>query len=58
MNNYLMEIRHFFSGYKHFEIEAENKEDAVEKAKIFVSRNWKYDNCDKNDVRCIKKLKK
>lgn len=50
-----------FEGYKKFTIEAENKEDAVSKALIFVKRNpiyssgWEY---DINDVKCIKKIPK
>lgn len=59
MHRYLMEVYGYFSGYEQFEIEAENKKDAVEKGKLFVMRNWKYGggNYDHNDVRCVKKLK-
>lgn len=59
MHTYLMEIRHYSSGYEQFVIEAESKKDAVEKGKLFVLRSWKYDggNYDRNDVRCVKKLK-
>lgn len=60
MHKYLMEVRHYFLGYEQFIIEAENKTDAVEKGKLFVLRNWKYGggNYNRNDVRCVKKLKK
>ena len=60
MNRYLMKVYHYFSGYEHFEIEAENKEDAVEKGKEFVRHESKYrfgGNYNLNDVQCIKKLK-
>lgn len=58
MNKYLMGIHRFCNGYETFEIEAENKQDAKEKASIFVRQNWKYDggNYDLNDIKCIKKI--
>jgi hypothetical protein len=54
-----MEVRHYFSGYEQFVIEAENKLDAVEKGKLYVLQDWKYSggNYDRNSVRCVKKIK-
>ena len=54
-----MEVRRYFYGYEQFVIEAENKQDAVEKGKLYVLRNWKYSggNYNCNDVRCVKKMK-
>lgn len=59
MRKYLMEVRHYFSGYEQFVIEAENKLDAVEKGKLYVLQDWKYSggNYDRNSVRCVKKIK-
>lgn len=59
MHKYLMEVRHWFSGYERFVIEAENKEDAVKKGKQYVLTSAKsnWDNYNLNDVRCVKKLK-
>ena len=59
MHKYLMEVYGYFSGYERFEIEAEDKKDAVEKGKQFVRHSWKYGggNYNHNDVRCVKKLK-
>ena len=59
MHKYLMEVRRYFYGYEQFVIEAENKQDAVEKGKLYVLRNWKYSggNYNCNDVRCVKKMK-
>lgn len=59
-NKYLMAVYHFFSGYENFEIEAENKEDAVKKGKEFVKHNFHYrhgGNYNTDDVKCIKKMK-
>ena len=36
MNRYLMRIEGYFSGWKQFEIEAENKRNAIVKAKEAV----------------------
>lgn len=60
MHTYLMAVYHYFNGYENFEIEAENKKDALCKARIHVLSNSKYDggNYDKNDIKCIKKLQK
>lgn len=55
-----MAIRHYFRGYEQFEIEAENKHDAVERGKLFVNKQFDYvhgGNFDLDDVICIKKLK-
>ena len=57
MNKYLVAIRHFFEGYKTFEIDADNKLDALIKGREYVRRigggNYNID-----DAKVIKKLKK
>ena len=57
MKKYLVAIRHFFEGYRTFEIEADNKSDALVKGKEYVERigggNYNID-----DAKVIKKLKK
>ena len=57
MKKYLVAIRHFFEGYRTFEIEADNKSDALVKGKEYVGRigsgNYNID-----DAKVIKKLKK
>lgn len=57
MNKYLVAIRHFFEGYKTFEIDADNKSDALIRGKEYVGRigggNYNLD-----DAKVIKKLKK
>ena len=57
MNRYLVEIRHFFDGYRTFEIEADNKSNALVKGKEYVGRIG-GGNYDLNDVKVVKKLKK
>lgn len=57
MNKYLVSIRHFFEGYKTFEIEADNKSDAILKGKEYV-RKIGGGNYDINDSKVVKKLKK
>ena len=57
MNKYLVEIRHFFDGYRTFEIEADNKSNALVKGKEYVVRIG-GGNYDLNDVKVVKKLKK
>ena len=59
MNQYLMEIKRWFAGSSQFVIEAENKADALEKAKAYVCKTQPYcfGDYNKNDIRCVKKLK-
>ena len=55
-----MAVYHFFRGYENFEIEAENKQDAIEKGKQFVKSQFSYvhgGNYQLDNVICIKKLK-
>lgn len=59
MNRYLMKIEAYFSGWDEFEIEAENKQDAVIKAKEFCRRHSKYGiggNYKFDSIVCVKKL--
>ena len=60
MNRYLMKVYHFFSGYEPFEIDAESKEDAINKGKEYVRNNSLYThggNYKLDDVICVKKIK-
>ena len=59
MHEYLMEVRHYFSGYEPFKIEAEDKANALAKAREYVDKNPHYwgGNYDKRTIRCVKKLK-
>lgn len=60
MNRYLMRIKSYFSGWEEFEIDAENKLDAVAKATEFCKRSSKYSiggNYILTSIECVKKLK-
>ena len=60
MNKYLMRIEAYFSGWDEFEIEAENKQDAMIKAKEFCKMSSKYGiggNFKLNSIECVKNLK-
>lgn len=60
MNKYLMKIEGYFSGWKEFEVEAENKLDAIAKAKEFCNTHTEYGiggNYKLNSIKCIKKIK-
>lgn len=60
MNKYLMKIEGYFSGWKEFEIEAENKRDAVEKATEFCKKSSEFGiggNYKLSSITCVKKLK-
>ena len=60
MNQYLMSVHRYFNPRETFVIEAENKEDAVRKGKIYVRQSSQFfgGNYDLNDVKCIKKINK
>jgi hypothetical protein len=60
MNKYLMRIKGYFSGWNHFEIEANNKQDAIIKAKDYCKNNSKYSggNFIFDSIECVKKLKR
>ena len=58
MHKYLMEIRQYFLGYEQFIIEAENKTDALTKAKEYAEKHICWGgNYDLKSIRCVKKLK-
>ena len=60
MNRYLMKIEGYFSGWKEFEIEAENKKDAIIKATEYCKKHSEYGiggNYKFNSIECVKKLK-
>lgn len=42
MNQYLMQIEHYFCGTEEFKVSATDKEDAVFVAKQYIKRNPKY----------------
>ena len=59
MNKYIMAVRHYFAGWEEFEIEAENKQDALVKSKEFLNKSSKYScggNYNLKDIKCIKKI--
>ena len=59
MNRYLMRIEGYFSGWDEFEIDAEDKKDAVIKAKEYCKRHSKYGiggNYKFDSIKCIKKI--
>lgn len=59
MHQYQMEIKRWFGGYEPFVIEADNKANALAKAKVYVCQNPPYcwGDYNINDIRCVKKLK-
>lgn len=57
MHQYLMEIKHWLGGYDNFVIDAENKTEALAKARVFACQKYSWDSYNLNDVRCVKKLK-
>lgn len=59
MNRYLMRIKGYFVGYKQFEIDAENKQDAIVKAKEYCKNHSEYGiggNYNLDSIECVKKL--
>lgn len=60
-NKYLMRIEGYFSGWKEFEIVADNKQDALIKAKEYCKSHPIYGhggNYKLDSIECIKKLKR
>lgn len=59
MNRYLMSVNHFFSGEETFEVEAENKAEALSKgSKEFIqSPRCSGGNYDRSSFKVVKKLK-
>lgn len=59
MNRYLMRIKGYFSGWKEFKIEAENKQDAIVKAYDYCKKHPEYGhggNYRLDSIECVKKL--
>lgn len=59
MNKYLMRILKYFSDWKYFEIEAENKQDSIVKAKEYCKNHSEYGiggNYKLDSIECVKKL--
>lgn len=57
MSKYLMEISKYFGGKIEFTIDATDKADALEKARNRVSSTHEFDNCKKDTLRVVKKLR-
>ena len=55
MNKYVVGIRHFFSGYDNFVVMANNKKEAIEKAKAKAKR-FGSGNYDIEDIKFVKKI--
>lgn len=56
MNKYVVAIYQYFSGYQNFVVEASNKSEALEKAKI-EAKLYGSGNYNVNDAKVLKKLK-
>lgn len=59
-NTYLMKIKGYFSEWKEFRIEADNKQDAIIKAKEYCEKHSEFGiggNYNLNSIECVKKLK-
>lgn len=59
MHKYLMEVDQFFGGCSRFEVEAESKTEAMEKAKEYMRTNPNFwgGNHKQDTLRCLKKIK-
>lgn len=55
MHKYLMSIERYFGGEERFQVTAENKADAIEKAK--ETSYYRSDNTISSSLKCIRKLK-
>lgn len=58
MNRYLICAEYYFSEPQSFEIEAENKTEAIEKAKKYIRIIANYGNIIPGSLKIIKKLQK
>lgn len=60
MHTYKIKIRHYFKDYEYFNVDAENKAEALLVAKKFVDMNPYFwgGNFDKNSIEVVKKMKK
>ena len=58
MNTYLMSVEKYFGGTETFEVEAENKSDAIEKAKFNSVVNDSGGNVKKDTLKVVKKSKR
>ena len=56
MNNYIVEIYHYFRGYQKFKVEAVNKAEALEKARE-EARRYGSGNYNFDDAKVVKKTK-
>lgn len=57
MNRYLMSVPKYFGGDFRFEVVAENKDDAREKAHSYLVSHTDHDNFMKDHITCVRKLK-
>ena len=58
MNKYLVEITKYFGDKIEFVIEAEDKVNALEKAKHYVKSSYKFDGYRRDTIKVVKKLQK
>lgn len=56
MSIYVVAIYQYFSGYKNFTVDAENKDDAIKKAKEKVKK-YGNGNFNLDDAKVVKKCK-
>ena len=56
-HRYLMSVPKYFGGEFRFEVEAENKNDAREKARVYLDSHVDHDNFMKDHITCVRKLK-
>ena len=57
MREFLMEVKHFFLGDYRFQVVAEDRADAITKGTEYVDRVLGRDNCYRDTVRVVKRLK-
>ena len=57
MHRYLMSVPKYFGGDFRFEVTAENKDDAREKARAYLNSHVCHDNFMKDHITCVRKLK-
>lgn len=58
MNKYLMSVEKYFSGTETFEVEAENKSDAIENAKLHPVIKDSGGNVKEDTLKVVKKLRR
>lgn len=54
---YTVAVRKWFGGYDDIVVEANDRNDAVVRAREYIEKNYQKDRYDLRDIRCIKKNK-